>query len=431
MCRIEQFDVVYPNGTRERREQLTHCHQGTRSHSCRHAQVFNLPDRRASASDLRPAVQPEIVQIEPRDLESSGLHQSNRGKTRGRIGGVTLKFRFWNPFSSRDTKKKEKTQYWVERRTKKPGPPPANFQQQPRVQMHFRPPFREDPPTAAPIQPPNCSASHHSPERESRGRRRRHPPPPIIHHSTEEDEDDSPSPLGANREHSRRPQSLPPISRYEDRKERIRQRERQEREEREQERAQRVANREHRERQRERDEQRERQEQARILQERDDHERLQAAERERVRERQLHEERIRRRQEADRARQFREEQARRRQEEAHEQRRRAADRERLLRLRDEQARRQYAEERRYARARQANIPRLPRHPVDIHQDEGHFDRGERFIQNAIREEDLRQFNRRAGWRRGWYDGDDALQRRNTIDGGQRWYDGRRWRPDRR
>lgn len=110
-------------------------------------------------------------------------------------------------------------------------------------------------------------------------------------------------------------------------------------------------------------------------------------------------------------------------------RRRGAEREHLRRLRGEQDRWQYAEQERYARARQANIPRRPRHAVFVHQDEDRSDRGERFIQDAIRAENLRQFERRVRWPRGGYD-DGALRRRNTVDGDPRWYDGQRWRWDR-
>lgn len=421
MCRIEQFDVVYPNGIRERREQLNHCRLGTRSQPCRHAQVLNLGDRLAAASDLRPALQPRVVPIEPRRSESSRLRPSNINKLRGPIEGMTLNIKFWNPFSSKSKEKKEKTQYYSIRRTKKPEPRPAVIHHQPSIspspKTHFVPSVRGESPVIIPFQPPD-------PVRKPR---RSRPTPVVLHQSSEYGEDESPSPPEVNREHSRRTRSLSPISRYHVKKEIIRerefrQRERQEeirREEREaRERAERIATSERQ--QLEREEQSERQERLRqehletgrrqrlaierearrqeeereqeealIRQERETRHRRQVEERVRILQEQEDLERLRA---ANRRRQFREEQARRHREEEDE-RRRAAD---LRRIRDEQARRQFAEHERLARARHANIPRPPHHPVFVHQNGGHIDRGERVIRDAIREENLRQFERRGG-----------------------------------
>lgn len=461
MCRIEVFDVVYPNGPSERREQVVPCPRGTRSQACRHAQFTRIGDRFASASDLRPLVQPHIVQIEPRDLESSRPHSGARERNRDRLEGMTLDFKIWNPFSSKKKEKKGKWHYYITREGKKPQPRPPVIQHEvpipPPPGPFYGPPSGVRSPVVVPIQPPEDHPPHHSPERPPR---RRSPIPTVIHQSSEENEDDSSSPPEANREHGRRTRSLSPMSRYEAEKEIIRLRELGERERRarirsqEREARERAAILERVERQRERDARRERQErrrsrervaaewearrqreerdreQARIRQEREDLERLTADRARRRREnraRRLQEEEdLERRMMADRARQLREERARqlreeqaqRRWEEEHLERRRAADRDAFWRLRDEQARR--------ARAWQANIPRNPRHPVFVHQD--HVDRGERTIRNAIRAENLRQFERRAGWPRGRYD-DGVLRRRNTIDGDQRRYDGH-WR-DRR
>ena len=427
MCRIEQFGLIYPDGTREGREQVVPCHWGTRSQPCRHSKVVRLGDRLVSASDLRPPMQPHIVPIEPQDSERSRHRPSSREKTRGPIEGITLNIKLWNPFSSKKKeKKKEKTRYYVARRTKKQEPRPPVIQYQPPVPpppgTHFVPPVQGEPPVIIPIQPPNDYTTHHPPQREPRRRT-----VTVVHQSSEE----SASPPEASREHGRRTRSLSPISRYHVEKERQREleqrlrRERIEREEREaRERAETLAI---LERQRVREEQRQRQEENR--QERREARQRQrlAAEREARRQEekdrvhaaivQEQEDRARLRA-ADHARQRREERARRYQEEAF---RRAADRDRLQRLRDE--------ERRYARARQANIPRHPRHPVFVHQDEDHLDRGERFIQEAIRAENQREFERRARRPRGGYD-DGGLRRRNTVDGGQRWYGRDGWRRNR-
>ncbi|KAL9137163.1 MAG: hypothetical protein Q9175_001620 [Cornicularia normoerica] len=392
-------------------------------------------------------MQPRVVPIEPRGFESLRRRPSSKDNPRGPIEGLALKIKFWNPFSSKMKEKTEKKQYYFVRRMKRSEPRPAFNQHQPPIPPppapQFVPSVRGGSPVVIPIQPSH--SPHHLPEREPR--RRTRPTPVVIPQSSEEDEDSSSSPPEANREHVRRTRSLSPISRYLVEKETIRLRELRQRELRERERRQRIGREEREareraervaiderlERQREREERSERREQNR-QERRDLQQRLRlATEREARRQQQLEEqarllqeqEDRERRRAANRAGQLREAQARRRQEEEDIERRRAADRDRLRRLRDEQARRQYAEQQRYARARQANIPRRPRHPVFVHHYE---DRGERFIQDAIMEENLRQFERRARRPRGGYD-DGALRRRNTIDGGR--YDGQRWRRERR
>ena len=417
MCKIEQFDVVYPNGYRERREQEVSCRRRTRGQPCRGAEVVRLRDRLASASE-HPPIQPHIVTIKPRDPGNSRRHSSSWERKRDPITGVTLNFKFWNPFSSK--KERGKKFYVMERKRRQPDPP--------------IPP----PPVVPPFQPPG-----------GRGRRST---PITIHQSSEEDEDESSSPPEANRQHGRRTRSLSSIRRYEAEKERIRQqefrererRERNRREEREardraerlerqrardeerervaslerrrerEERRERVALLERLERQREIDEQREREErrqerrrerlaaeqeairqrEARIQQEREDRERWRAARR---------------------AQQLREDIARRRWEEEEFARRRAADR-----AAEERARYRYAEQRRRDRERQANIPLYPRYPVFVHHD--NLDRGDRVIRDDIEAENWRQFDRRAERLHGRYD-DGWLRRHNTVDGGRRWHDG--------
>ena len=432
MCRIEQFDVVYPDGTRERRERLLNCPRGTRSQPCRHTEAVILRDHLASASDLRDRIQPHVVPIAPGGLESSHTPPRNREKRRSPIEGLALHFNLWNPFSSKKKEKKGKTRYYVVRDTRKQEPHPPVIPYHPPIP----PPFEThvEPPVVIPIQPPDHHTTHrshgHEPRRGGRG-----PTPVVIHQRREEDEDESPSPPEAIREHGRRIRSLSPHSRYEVEKEKIRQRELRQRERQEEiKRKEREAREraEHLERQHRREEERERQEQLR-RERREFEQRQRAVEREARRQQaerdrqqaemdreqartiQEREDRARLRA-ADQAQQELEERIRRRQEDD---RRRAASR-------DRDARHQDAERQRYARAQQANIPRPPRHHPFVHQNEGHLDRGDRFIHNAIREENLRRFERRAGRPREWYD-DGALRRRNTIDGGQRWYDGQRWR----
>ena len=444
MCRIEQFDVVYPNGDRDPREQLVPCHRGTRSQPCRGAQLFRIRDRFASDSE-RPPTPPRIIPIEPRHLGNSRRPSSSRERKRDPITGVTLNFKFWNPFSSKK-KEKENVQYYVVRGKERPRPHPPVMQPYPPIPPPppepFVPPVNPEPPIVVPIQPP-------------RGRRRRQAPI-IIQHSSEEDEDESSSPPEAIRQHERRTRSLSSIRRYEAEKERIRQREFRERERREiirreereardraallerlerqrtrdDEERERVASIERRER-REREERRERQRERNERREREERqqdrlrERL-AAEQEAIRQRGIDRERARIQQEredhehrraARRAQQRREDIARRLWEQEDFERERAAE---------ERARYRYEEQRRRERAWEANIPLHPRHPVFVHHNDS--DRGDRVIRDDIRAENLRQFERRAERLRGRYD-DGWLRRRNTVDGGRRWHDGY-WR-DRR
>ncbi|CAD6565846.1 MAG: hypothetical protein ASARMPREDX12_006794 [Alectoria sarmentosa] len=174
MCRIERFDVIYPNGTRERREELNHCRRGTRSQPCRHVQVSNLEDRLASASDLRHEIQSHIVPIEPRDSESSRLRPSSRETPRGPIQGLTLNLKFWNPFSSKTEEKKEKTKYFFVRRTRKPEPRSPVIKHQspipPPPEPYLSTPVRGGSPVVIPIQHPVNHTTHHLPEQTN------HPP---------------------------------------------------------------------------------------------------------------------------------------------------------------------------------------------------------------------------------------------------------------
>jgi len=95
----------------------------------------------------------------------------------------------------------------------------------------------------------------------------------------------------------------------------------------------------------------------------------------------------------------------------------------------EHERHRLEEEERLRRARRANIPREPRHaPTVQYERQSMEDRGEHFIREAIRQENLRQFERREPSTAfdTMYDGGGPI-RRNTIAGAGRW---RQWR-DRR
>ena len=424
MCRIEQFDIVYRDGSREGRENIRPCHRGTRNQPCTHREVVRLGDHLPSPSDLRNPAPPHIVPIAPMHWETSQPHSTRRARTRDPDEGLSLNLKFWNPFSPNS--RREKKQYFFVRKIKKREPRPNIVQPYPPAPpppppIHFDPPVREENPRVIPMEPPRDHNNH----------------PPIIHQLIEEDEDGSSSPPEANRDHGRRARSLSPHSRFLSSRSRLEYENellrelvnrREEREARE--RAERLHN---EERQRARDERREAQRRANEREARHrERARIRREEQEREqeeREQQLREQQLREREERDREREranrqrHREARARRQQEEEDIERFRAAERERLWRLDQEAI---YQEQQRRARARQANIPRDPHHRVFVHRDGDRIDRGDRFIRDGIREHDLRQFEMRARRAGHVYD-DGGVRRRNTVDGGQRWYDGQRQR----
>ncbi len=432
MCTIERFDIVYPDGRRVPRERLVNCPRGTPSRPCSNVEVRPMfDDRPATASDVNPSNRQSFHASTPGGSEGSRSRPGHRTKPVHKFEGLAISFKFWNPFKSKARKPKPKT-YRVYERPRSPEVRPAIIHPLPRAPTP--PPMmprRGRSPVIVPISP---NRGHRSPsprsqdrprsrsrERKPRPRKRREPRIVLLHQSSSSEEDKTPSPPQAARVHQRKSRSISPKSKYEAEKKLMRDREQREyamrvakQEQEAQRRAARVAEFERLEGARKRRERIEYDERKRIESVERARRRQQQEESERAQARRLQElEDIARLNAADRARQRQDELDRQRQEERG-----------LYRLEEAQ---------RLRRARRADIPRQARHQPAVHYEgESMEDRGERFIREAIRQENLRQFERRAppntGRPRRSYE-DAGLARHNTVDGDRRW---RSWeRRDRR
>ena len=429
MCRIERSYIDHPDGTRTTRDVVLNCPRGTRNRPCNDSEIVPVLQDFAAAQDTNIPAGPQYQVAAPREFDRPRSRPRNRGRPRG----LSLTWNFFNPFSSKKPKDKY---YLVKNKGSAQEQAPTTIPYLPRAPMPppppppVRMPSRGRPPNIVHVEPKNPKKpkkNHRSPsprhrERQPRHRRRRDPPVIVVRQSSSSSDDDSP-PLVADREHQPKSRSISPTSKAEAQKRYIKEKERRQY-------AEKVA----------REEEKARKRASQLA----EYERL---EKERVQERLEYEER-RRIESAERARRRQQQedyeiaQAKRRQElediailnarQRTERRREAEDR----RRRDEHERHRLDEEDRLERARRANIPRRPRHQNIVHQRrESTEDRGERFIREAIRLENLRRFERdfspddRRPYRT--YDDHDGLRRRN-IDGGWRpRYDGWRERRDRR
>ena len=417
MCTIERYNVVYPDGTSQTRDRVRTCPRGTPTRPCSTAEVVPVfEDQHPAVYGRDPALRPEYHPTTPQGSEGSRSRPNTREKPKSVFDELALTFKFFNPFSSKHSKKSKKKLYLV-RKTKKPhSEVPAIIHHYPRAPTPPPPrmmPRREESPVIVPIEPRrnrrHSSPRPHVPQlRHTRERQQR-----AIVVEKSSSEDDTPSPPVPAREHIRKSRSISPRTRHEAEKDLMREKEKRHY-------AERVAKEEEQARKRAiRIAELERLEKEKAIRERIEYKekkRLESAGRARRRQE---------REESQRA------QAQRRQELEDLEALNAA--ERLARRQREQERRQrevdqrhrQEEEDRLARARRANIPRRPRHEPTVHQQSGSNggmeDRGERFIREAIRQENLRQFEMEAPPRRSYRTYDDArLERRNTIGGNRGW-----------
>lgn len=410
MCRIELFDVVFPNGAREQRERLVNCcARGTPHRPCREAQYVNTyQERPASIAELRAvAAGPRTETITPRGSERSASRPGSSGKEKGVLGDIATVFKKWKRSSWGKSGKASGTKMAFVRpasRDRGPRPPIIDYQlpQNPPPRAPS-PPRRQPGPVSPQIIPIGPSRERQRDRDHERGRRheqqrgtrtRRIPRETVLHQSSSEE--DSPSPPTPVREH-RRFRSLSPNSKYKIEKQEMERRKAQREYEELAAQKQRAAH-----RRAERLAEFQRLDAERLRQERiefDERKRIESAER------------ARRRRESE---EWEREQAKRRQALADSQAL-AAARARERRIREQE------EQERYDRERRANIPRQPRHPAFVHHARNMEDRGDRYIRDAIREANLRQFERRsppsAGWRDREYGG--GLRRNNTTGGGHR------------
>ncbi|KAL2051814.1 hypothetical protein ABVK25_007970 [Lepraria finkii] len=415
MCMIELFEIIHPDGTREPRERLVNCRQGTPNQPCRNTQRRNTFEERPAvgaerhAGEIRGATGPRYnVNTHP-GSERPRSRREDRDRPKGLLANLFNAFMPGSSMSAKPNRKK----VFVKNRRKLPlqDNRPATVYYPPRAPTppQYYPPQAAEPaampdrplsPDIIPIEPPR-EDRHREPDRRPRERDREPRPqrrtrrPVDLHHAG--NHDDSSSPPKASRRHQRKSRSLPPVSRYEAEQEEVRERERRHHEER-------VARQEQDARERaillEIYERRERaREEAQRRIELEERRRIESAERARRRQEQENRER-------DQARDRARGQARARQEREDIERIRAA--ERLRRLRDENDRR--AEQERLDRLRGAGIPRRPRQEPAVRYGENMEDRGERIIRESIERERRRPpmaYDRYAG---------DGLRRRNTVDG---------------
>ena len=399
---------------------MLNCSRGTPSRPCSNAAVVpSFEQHLATERDLRPVEAPELYIATPRGSEGSRSRSGNRAKPKSLFDDLALTFKFWKPFP----KKPKKKLYLVREKVRPRVDPPVVIHQYPRAPTP--PPLFPTAPRMPEARSPNIvpiapnqrrrSPSPQRPEPQPIRPRRRGREAIVIGGSSSSNEDDSPSPPVAVREHRPKSRSISPRGRAEIEKKLTKEKEQRRyaervvrEEERAHKRAVRVAELERLERRKA--------EQDRI--EYEERKRLESVEKARKRQEQED---------------FKRAQAKRRQElediEAFNAAERAdRRRQEYDRLRREEHR--LEEEQRLARAQRANIPRQPRHGATVHYGrESMEDRGERFIRDAIRQENLRRFEREippnAGGPRGTSD-DGDMRRRNTFGGG-----GRRGRRDRR
>ena len=400
MCTIERFDRVYPDGRRVPSQRLRICARGTPSRPCSNVQTIqSFDDQYAVADELNPPTTPEYSIARSRRSKGSSSRPSS---SREDPKPLTLSFKFWNPFKSKKSKEKL---FLVRRKERAQSNLPAPISYYPRAPTPPpRPsvaamPTRGGSPDIVNISPQRKSHSPSPPPRQRRPKRKEKCPKQTVvieQSSSSGEESTTPSPVAA-RDHQRKSRSLSPRSRYEAEKRHIKEKERRRY-------AERVAKEEEQARKRAAKVA----ELERLERKKSEQERIEYEERKRLESK----ERARKRQEQEKEhKDLRSAQAKRKQELEDLEAIKAADRksnraaQREAQYQDEQARRQREERdrqraeeaERIARARRANVPREPRHQAAVHYPQRSMeDRGERFIQEAIRQDE--ELRRRDSWR---------------------------------
>ena len=443
MCIIKEFDIIHPDGRREPKRSLHHCHNGSPISPCNAAVTRRTRDRFVALPEPAPMPGPLSGEVEPR--------REKVRKSRKFVNGLKMVIDFHVPFTSRkpDKKKKKGVQKAPTQRAeggRRHSPPPSPYPQHPWQAPLPHTPF----PHAAAQMPlqrsPEMTTPNARPRRHTINPRRDHPLNVEIHPQNSSSSPSPDTPLRQRVRHHRRTESAE--REYEIQKRLIRERERRQN-------AERVAqDAENARVQAERDADRAYEEQQRLLRERDrrEHaERAAIAENVRLR-RERNAERVRRNlAEGQRCLRYEE----RRRIESAERRRRRIEREeweveqaRLRQLQEDQERMQAAalrndtrraweEHERRERLRRSNIPFRPRHRPTVNQHprpHGHVslaERANRVINDAIQAGHERRYEaeqRRRSWHRapapdrGWQrrrDVGGGLRRRDTIAVGQR------------
>lgn len=230
MCRIEQYNLIFPDGHVELRERvLNNCPRGTPGSPCHRREYTRLNrDRYATQADVDEYARNHAVVIAP----SPYLTQQSDAQTRpeehslrrhkdhrGVLGGLSLELKLWNPFSSKSKKSNRTSQRreqladqptLIEIMPEAPMPPPAWVpRDDPKPRIVTREPSRKTKKTQEERKPKTS-------KKDTRGKQSKKP---IIHQverrsasdsesssDSSEDERDSPSTHEPIRIH-RRPQA--------------------------------------------------------------------------------------------------------------------------------------------------------------------------------------------------------------------------------
>ncbi|CAF9913617.1 MAG: hypothetical protein HETSPECPRED_001611 [Heterodermia speciosa] len=422
MCIIERYNLVHPNGAPERKDHLLYCPFGSPVNPCNNTRIEYLPDAFVQWPEPAPGSPYRAERIEPREAPRRSRQEETR-KSKKSSNGLKLVWDFHIPFTSRKSEKKKK---------KRPAPKNVFVRrrgsQQPHETQNAMPPaFRVRPPGYGPpleggpevVQIPHGPQQHapRAAEPQVIRPRRNHPLNVRIHQAGDSSSPSPPTPLRQHhRHHTRTPSET---RRYEELKREVRETERRAHVERQlREQAERDARearearqretellrrenrglREQRRRQEQDERRRNREQERRRMEEQDEERRQRRIRRDDQRRLESEQRRLESEQQARRRRQQEDnetEQARRRQE--------REDREALQeeavreRLRRDQMRRDQEDRDRLERQRRAGIPRGPRHRPEVHHGRhvSFEERGDQVIDDAIREQDRRQFEDRA------------------------------------
>ena len=117
MCRIERYNLIFPDNHIEQREQLLNtCPRGTPSNPCRRCEYVTLHNfREATQEDIEERNRRLAPVIEPRRpspprFEPSPQRDSSslaRRRHPGVLSGLSIGFKSWSPFSSKSKKEKK------------------------------------------------------------------------------------------------------------------------------------------------------------------------------------------------------------------------------------------------------------------------------------------------------------------------------------
>ena len=120
MCRIERYNLIFPDGHSEVREQLLNtCPRGTPSSPCHHreyVQVFR--DRFATREENDEYLRRTAPLIEPTRGPTLREVQKSK-KPKSVLQGLGIGFKMWHPFSSEKKEKERQKKYIIKERSRR------------------------------------------------------------------------------------------------------------------------------------------------------------------------------------------------------------------------------------------------------------------------------------------------------------------------